>query len=189
MTDSKFQIAYWVISLLILIVNVYFIATSAKNAVKIGRKLNNEQEKDNAKRNLFLLLFSLRGNQLHYDFVKGLNQIDVVFEDTPDVLNAWHIHSDSLNIKEQANAAQNWELQRTNLLSAMAVSLGYNRIRQTDMIKNYYPVGHEARVKQDYEFWEIQKRYYEKTTLMAQKMIDRMDEQDEAAKDAPTLPE
>jgi hypothetical protein len=55
------SIVFSILNLLILIATVYYIAHSPINAVRIGRTLNNEQQKDNAKRNLFLLLFSLRG--------------------------------------------------------------------------------------------------------------------------------
>jgi hypothetical protein len=91
-TKDILEIIYWWISLGILFATVYYIATgprnAAENAVRIGRTLNNEQQKDNAKRNLFLTLFSLRGSPVHYDFVKCLNQIDIVFEDVPEVLTA-----------------------------------------------------------------------------------------------------
>ena len=40
---------YWVITLGVLCVNVYVIRHSPVNAITVGRKLNNEQQKDNAK--------------------------------------------------------------------------------------------------------------------------------------------
>jgi hypothetical protein len=161
-TMNYFEMAYWFISLCILVATVYYIATGPLNAVKTGRQLNNDQQKDNAKRNLFLTLFALRGSPVHYDFVRGLNQIDVVFEDTPSVLDAWHTHYDSLQIKGQVNENQIWDLQRTNLLSAMAVSLGYNRIRQTDMLQNYYPEGHSNQFREDWELRFAAKEYLKK---------------------------
>lgn len=157
---EQFSIGYYIVSGLILIATVYYIAHSPVNAVRIGRTLNNEQQKDNAKRSLFLLLFSLRGSPLHYDFVKGLNEIDIVFEDTPTVLEAWHHHYDSLQIDNQVNENQIWDLQRTEILSAMALSLGYNRIRQTDMIRSYYPKGHEYRDYKEIEIREAQLAYH-----------------------------
>lgn len=159
---------------------MYYIANGPVNAVRIGRTLNNEEQKDNAKRNLFLTLFSLRGNPVHYDFVTGLNQIDIVFEDSPAVLNAWHIHYDSLNISNQVDEQRVWELQRTNLLSAMAQSLGYNQIRQTDMQQHYTPVGHGNRQKMEWEFREAELSFYKSNTEMAHRIMDRMDIQDES---------
>lgn len=167
-----------ILSLLILIATVYYIAHSPVNAVKIGRTLNDEQQKDNAKRNLFLLLFSLRGSPVHYDFVRGLNQIDIVFEDVQPVLDAWHIHFDSLQIKNQANAEINWNVQRTNLLSAMAVHLGYNRIRQTDMIRDYYPEGHQNLMNYDNDFREAVLTYLKSGSAVFQIMIDGSPQKD-----------
>jgi hypothetical protein len=138
-------------------------------SIKIGRQLNDAQNKDDAKRELLLMLFSLRCSPLHYDFVRSLNQIDVVFEDTPSVLDAWHTHYDSLQIKGQANELQIWELQRTNLLSAMAVSLNYKSIRQTDMLKNYYPEGHE---KQNISNWKF--RYERQEFYKAAKDLNKL---------------
>ena len=189
-TKDYFEIGYWVIYLVIVAITAFYIAFGPKNAAEsaviIGRRLNIEQQKDTAKRNLFLTLFALRGSPLHYDFVKSLNEIDIVFEDTQPVLDSWHTYYDSLQIKGQANAQQTWSLQRAELLSAMAFSLGYNRIKQTDIIRDYYPEGHEDRAKSDWNFRESQRQYYEKTTLMATMAIDRMIAQDENAKEIPT---
>lgn len=83
-----------------------------------------------------------------------------MFEDTPSVLTAWHTHYDSLQIDNQVNENQIWDLQRTEILSAMAISLGYNRIRQTDMIRSYYPKGHEYRDYKEFEVREAQLGYH-----------------------------
>jgi len=153
-TKENFDIVFGFANIAVLCTTAYFIYRSIFSpidAVKVGRELNNKKNKDDAKRNLFLLLFSLRGSPLHYDYVRGLNQIDIVFEDTKTVLEAWHIHYDSLQIKGQVNENQIWDLQRTNLLSAMAESLGYSSIRQTDMLQNYFPEGHDYRNREEWE--------------------------------------
>ncbi|MGB4775588.1 MAG: DUF6680 family protein [Daejeonella sp.] len=160
-----------VVNIIILILSVYVVWKSPY-AVKIGRSLNNEQQKDNAKRNLFLTLFSLRGTPLHYDFVAGLNQIDIVFEDIPSVLNAWKDLRNSLNLKGQVNPDQNWTLLRTNLLSAMAVSLGYNKIQQTDMISDYYPEGHEFQLQTDLEFRRDRHEYYKSANVLNKLLLE-----------------
>ncbi len=76
-TKDYFEITYWLISLGILGFTIYWIAVSPIKAVQIGRQLDNEQNKHNAKLDLFLTLFSLRGNPTSYEFVNGLNQIDI----------------------------------------------------------------------------------------------------------------
>jgi hypothetical protein len=183
-TKDYFDIGIGCVNTLVLIVTGRFLYRSLYSpvdAVKIGRKLNNEQQKDTAKRSLFLTLFSLRGSPVHYDFVTGLNRIDIVFEDTPTVLNAWRTYYDSLQIKDQANAAENWRLQRTELLSEMALALGYSAIRQTDMIRNYYPEGHENREFQLVDIEQSKLAFYKANAALCQRMMEKMDVQDEEA--------
>lgn len=74
-TKDYYEIVYWFISLFILAFTVYWIAVSPVKAVQIGRRLDNEQNKDKSKRDLFLMLFSLRGNPTHQNFVSRLNQL------------------------------------------------------------------------------------------------------------------
>lgn len=167
-----FNIIFMFVNAAILCATIYVIRKSPSDAIKIGRQLNDAQNKDNAKRELFLTLFSLRGSPLHYDFVRSLNQIDVVFEDSPEVIAAWHTHYDSLQIKGQANEIQTWELQRTNLLSAMAVSLNYKSIRQTDMLKNYYPEGHENQNISDWQFRIDRQEFYKASKDLNKLLFD-----------------
>lgn len=175
MSKETWDILVGIANVLILIITSYFMWRSLRSpidAVKVGRALNNEQQKDNAKRNLFLTLFALRGSPVHIDYVRALNEIDVVFEDVPSVLEAWHIHYDSLQIKGQINENQIWDLQRTNLLSEMALHLGYNRIRQTDMIRSYYPQGHENQTKWDFELRFAAQNYFELGRTVFQEMLN-----------------
>lgn len=155
------EFSYWIISLLILGFTVYWIAVSPIKAVQVGRLLDNEQNKYKSKKDLFLLLFSLRGNPTHHSFVNGLNQIDIVFEDSPAVLEAWGKLYDSLDNPTQNNAVQNWDLLRTDLLSEMAQHLGYQKLKQTSIQRNYIPRAHfESEVStQDYNY--AMKSYYE----------------------------
>lgn len=172
------EIIFGIVNSLILIVTAYFIYRSIfspVDAVTVGRELNSRQQKDNAKRNLFLILFSLRGSPLNYDFVKALNQIEVVFEDIETVLNAWHIHYNSLQNKGLVNPEKIWDMQRANLLSAMAVSLGYNRIRETDMLQNYYPVGHMNDLSQQEEHRNASLDYFLSGAALHKRVIQQMD--------------
>lgn len=156
-----FEIFYWFISLLILGFTVYWIAVSPIKAVQIGRRLDNEQNKNKSKSDLFLMLFSLRGNPTHQNFVSGLNQIDIVFEDSPAVLEAWGRLYDSLDVPSQNNAVQNWELLRTELLSEMAQHLGYQKLKQTSIQRNYVPQAHFDSAKNDQYYNNAMTAYYE----------------------------
>lgn len=88
------------------------------------------------------MLFYLRGNPTHRDFVTGLNQIDIVFEDSSEVLTAWGKLYDTLNNPPKNNALQTLDLLRTDLLSVMAEHLGYQKLKQTDIQRNYIPQAH-----------------------------------------------
>lgn len=165
-TKDYFEIFYWLVSLLILGVTVYWIKTSPVKAVEIGRKLDNEQNKYNAKRDLFLTLFSLRGSPTHYDFVNGLNQIDIVFQDDHKVLTAWANLYNSLNQNNQVNQNGTWELLRTDLLSEMAQTLGYNSLKQTDIQKYYSPQAHATWQSDNQSFQQAAKDFYQSGSVM-----------------------
>ena len=147
------------------------ISHSPVNAVKVGRELNTDQQKDNAKRSLFLTLYALRGTPLHYDFVRCLNQIDIVFEDNPTVLQAWRKHYDSLNTKGVVNPQDVWRLQRVEMLSAMAQVLGYSAISQADMSRDYYPEGHENQIRDSIEFQQAHLTYLKTGTAMHEQIV------------------
>lgn len=168
------QVIYWTISLLLVCVSLWL---GPLNAVKTGRKLNNEQQKDNAKRTLFLTLFSLRGNPVHFDFVRGLNQIEVVFEDVPSVISAWRVHFASLGNRDQANKDKNWEIERAALLSAMAVHLGYSNIPHGELLRDYYPEGHDNQFQDDRALRQKWVDYLNTSTLMNQMIIEKMENQ------------
>lgn len=165
-TKDYFEIGYWIVSLIILGVTVYWIKISPVKAVEIGRKLDNEQNKYSAKKDLFLLLFSLRGNPTHYSFVNGLNQIDIVFEDSPEVLAAWSKLYESLDNPNQNNAVQNWDLLRTEMLSEMAQHLGYQKLKQTSIQRNYIPKAHFDTRENDEQYLLATKAFYESGTKM-----------------------
>ncbi|MDY0090228.1 MAG: hypothetical protein RBR78_07660 [Flavobacteriaceae bacterium] len=161
-----FEISYWIVNLIILGFTVYWIKISPIKAVKTGRKLDIEQNKYDAKRDLFLTLFSLRGNPANYHFVNGLNQIDIVFQDEEKVLFAWDKLYESLNNKSLVNPLQTWELLRTELLSEMAQSLGYQKLKQTSIQRNYSP---QAHADQDLENWnqkQAAKDFFESGTKL-----------------------
>jgi hypothetical protein len=171
-TKDYFEIAYWIISLMILCATVYYIYYSPIKAVQIGRELNEEKNKLDAKRELFLMLFSLRGNPTNYNFVNGLNRIDIVFEDDADVLNSWNKLYDSLNQKDLTDPIGIWERNRTDLLSAMAISLGYNSLKQTDIQKNYTPQAHADNEQENWTARQKEMKYYESATRLNEFLID-----------------
>jgi hypothetical protein len=189
-TKEYFEVSFGLINLGILCVTAYFIYRSISSpvkAVKIGRELDSQQQKDNTKRNLFLLLFSLRATPVHYDFVRGLNQIDIVYEDTPSVLAAWHTLFDSLENPGQVNAPQTWERLRVNLFSTMAVSLGYSRVQQTDMIRTYSPVSHGDQIQYDIDFREAVLTYLRSGSAAFQLLVENTPKREPDKIEKPSL--
>lgn len=175
MTKENWDILFGIVNILILVVTAYFMYRSLRSpvdAVKVGRKLNQEEQKDNAKRNLFLSLFSLRGNPVHHDFVRGLNQIEVVFEDVPKVIDAWRKHFASLGNKNQANRENNWQIERAALLSEMAVHLGYSNIPHGELLRDYYPEGHENQLLDDLAHRKASLDYFQMGAAVYQKMLE-----------------
>jgi hypothetical protein len=165
-TKDSFEVAYWGITFLILCVTAYAVYFAPLKAVKIGRELNDEQNQLKAKSDLFLTLFSLRGNPTNYTFVECLNKIDVVFQDTPPVMTAWNKLFDSLGQKDLVSPSQTWELLRTNLLSEMAQSLGYSKLQQTDILKNYSPIAHSKDADNHFAHKKAERDFFETATEM-----------------------
>lgn len=123
-------------------------------AVLITVWYQNRGEKRKIKLDLFLTLFAYRGSPVHVKFVDALNQIDIVFLDSPKVLQAWHSYLSALGQKGLVTPDRTWEILRVELLSNMAVAVGYSALNQTDILKSYYPEGHENFLKEDIDLRE-----------------------------------
>jgi len=169
-TRDTIEVIYWMVSILILVATVYVIYKGPIEAVRVGRDLNNQQLQDNSKRSLFLTLFSYRGSPVHYVFVNALNQIDVVFHDNPTVIAAWHKYYEALHHQDLVNKDDVWTQLRVELLSQMAISLGYPRLSQVDITKHYYPQGHEFQNRTDFEHKQAAYEYH-KIGVDAYKLI------------------
>jgi|GEM_PF-1288780 hypothetical protein len=169
---DKLEIGYWITSLAILIATVYYIYYAPIKAVKVGRELNDQQNKDSAKRQLFLTLFSYRGSPIHAQFVNSLNQIDVVFNDSPKVIAAWHKYYEALHLKNVVNQEENWLYLRTALLSEMATELGYGKLTQIDITKHYYPEGHDFQYRSELDRQQATYEYHKLGAELYKKMIE-----------------
>jgi len=169
-TRDTIEVIYWVVSVLILIATVYVIYKGPIDAVRIGRDLNDQQLQDSSKRSLFLRLFAYRGSPVHYEFVNALNQIDLVFHDNPTVIQAWHKYYEALHHQDLVNKDEVWTNLRVELLSQMAISLGYPRLSQVDITKHYYPQGHEFQNRTEFEHKQAAYEYH-KTGTDAYKLI------------------
>jgi peroxiredoxin family protein len=97
------------------------------------------KDKNKQKHNLFLILMSERkGLQMSPQMSQALNTIDIVYSDTPQVVNLWHKYYSLLAQPPSEERAHTW----LELLTTMAESLKYPNIKQTDLDKFYIPQGH-----------------------------------------------
>jgi hypothetical protein len=95
-------------------------------------------EKRAAKERLFLTLMAHRKSfPPVFDWTNALNLIDVVYADSPRIVQHWHSLYDIL-MQTPVNM-QRYSHQYIELLSEMAKSLGYRSIQQTDIDKFYAP--------------------------------------------------
>ena len=107
-------------------------------AVGITLWYNYQKDKKQQKTDLFLTLLATRKTYpTPPKFVDGLNTIDVVFHGDKDVISAWKelfssYHTEPFQI-------QIADRKLLDLLDAMAKSLGYKNIKQTDFDSFYEP--------------------------------------------------
>ena len=103
-----------------------------------GIKYQNRKAKRDAQLNLFLTLMANRkANPITKEWVDALNTIDVVFQENYKVRQAWREYLDSLNA--QSPYFQNNNAFLLDLLSEMALALGYKNLKQTEIDRFYSP--------------------------------------------------
>lgn len=103
-----------------------------------GNAYQKREAKINAKRELFFTL--MKNRKTFYatkEKVDALNLIDVVFQDDKKVRLAWKEYLDSLNANSPHFSNSNAYL--LDLLSEMAISLGYKELKQTEIDRFYEP--------------------------------------------------
>ena len=188
---NLYEVIIATVTLIVLIVTAFYVATAPLRAVKLGRQLNDEQNKDNAKRNLFLTLYSYRGLPAHPYFVDALNRIDVLFHDYPKVILAWQTLHNSLQLPEGATESkldrERWQLQRATLLDEMATALGYSGLKQVDMLKYYFPQKHVDYENLEYDLKEAELLYHRSAIDFYARVTKNMDEAQQEKKEE-TLP-
>ena len=83
------------------------------------------------------LMADRKSTPITKEWVDALNTIDVVFQENKKVRHAWREYLDSLNEKSPHFDSSN--SFRLDLLSEMAVSLGYKNLKQTEIDRFYSP--------------------------------------------------
>lgn len=104
----------------------------------MGVKHQDRKAKKEAQLKVFFTLMADRGsNPITKDWVDALNLIDIVFQDNQSVRDAWKEYLGSLNEKSpHFDSQQSFKL---DLLSEMAVALGYENLKQTEIDRFYSP--------------------------------------------------
>ena len=104
----------------------------------LGIKYQDRKAKKDAQLKVFLTLMAdRRTNPITKEWVDALNIIDVVFQDNKRVRQAWREYLDSLNEKSpQFESSNSFKL---DLLSEMAMALGYKNLKQTEIDRFYSP--------------------------------------------------
>lgn len=103
-----------------------------------GNAYRQREDKINAKRELFFTLMKNRKTfYVTKERVDALNLIDVVYQDDKKVRQAWKDYLDSLN--PGSPHFKNSNAYLLDLLSEMAVSLGYKELKQTEIDRFYEP--------------------------------------------------
>ena len=126
------------------IINIISIVVGPLFAVLITLWWQERKEKRDKKINLFTLLLAYRKSYpVSPEWARGLNLIDVVFQEHPKVLELWHQYYDMLTVQhpdQTQQAAQTYKY--LELMSEMARELGYAKLQQTEIDKFYMPQVH-----------------------------------------------
>lgn len=133
---------YWLPAIISLVTTIvtYFIT----------KWFDNRQEGKNEKRKekmvIFKALMAKRGFYFDYNKVEALNSIAIIFADSNDVVEAWNIYNEALNISdalpeaEQESKYREAEDKFIRLLELMAIDLGYkDSVIWTDIKNSYMP--------------------------------------------------
>lgn len=134
------------------VINLIAVVVGPIVAVVITLWWQQRKEHRDAKLRLFLTLMAKRRTiPPTIEWVDAPKVIDVAFADTPQVVQLWHEYYAGL---ANPPANQNYQqLEHTYLLmlSAMARTLGYTRLEQTDIDKFYSPQVHADQADLNYK--------------------------------------
>ncbi|HTZ95754.1 MAG TPA: DUF6680 family protein [Terriglobales bacterium] len=112
--------------------------TAAKLAESLRRAAEDASERQRQKMLIFTTLMQERSEIYSKDSVRALNLIDVVFNESRDVREAWSELLSALNMRPMLNYVVDERLRR--LLSAIAADLGIaDQLRNDDLSRFYLP--------------------------------------------------
>jgi hypothetical protein len=125
------------------ILTIFSLLVGPTIGVVITLWYHKKRQRYEAKERLFLTVMAHRKSfPPTYDWAMALNSIVVVYADNSKILELWNKLYEVANQKPFQQQA--WDHAYLNLLSAMAISLNYRNIQQTDIDKFYAPDVHGA---------------------------------------------
>jgi len=137
------------ITTLVGIITIAAIFFSPIIALKIQKKIEKFNEKNQRGLSIFTTLLATRAEPASLDHVKALNLIDIEFYDEKDIRNSWNIYRDHLNSYPQnadKSTQDRWEEKRidymTDLLYEMSKYFGYDFDKVLLKKGAYYPTAH-----------------------------------------------
>ena len=139
MTPDQIALAQLELSKLQLWITAAAIFLGPLAGVLFTLRSQSRKERKDAKLHLFLTLMAER--KAHFvsaHAAQALNQIDVVFADSPEVKILWHEYYALLHQPPGEPRVHKW----MELLAAMAQEMRYFRLSQLDLDKFYIPQGH-----------------------------------------------
>jgi hypothetical protein len=118
-------------------------------ALKIQKKIEKFNEKNQRGLSIFTTLLATRAEPASLEHVKALNLIDIEFYEEKKIRDSWNIYRDHLNSYPQnsdTSTQDRWEEKRvdymTDLLYEMSNYFGYNFDKVMLKKGAYYPTAH-----------------------------------------------
>jgi hypothetical protein len=134
------------------IVSAAAVVLSAFGAAGLTLYWQRRAEKRNAKLNVFLtLMMHRKAEPPNQAWVNALNMVDVVFYDSPNVVQSWHKLYPIL-LDETKTHSEERTHTYIQMLSEMAGDLRYRKLQQVDIDKFYSPLVYAQQAELNAQF-------------------------------------
>lgn len=126
------------------------------------------KERRDAKFRLFATLMAYRkAYPISYEWASSLNQIVVLFSDSPTVVDHWNRYYDLLNLPVGQRNVPDQNHKYLELMRKMAEELGLGSLQQTDIDRYYVPQVHGDQADTQYKVQQELLRVLQNTASIA----------------------
>jgi len=122
-----------IVAAILAAINTWALFKAPKDALRIQKEIEANNEKKQRKLNIFKTLMATRADILSLEHVKALNMIDIEFYNEKSIRNAWDIYRKHLNSypkNQNEQDKKNWTDKTKEYLSDLLCSisklLGYD---------------------------------------------------------------